>query len=188
MRETLKIEKPHIKLHKIEGQLVLDIDTWELKDIIEDYLREECDIDYEYYQDLNPEKSQIHYESYRLFFSDKYSENRIAEVLKKYSDKELIEIVEFQRSQSNGKFYCECCGYKTLNEKPNGTYQICTICYWEDDPIQSAEPNYEGGANRVSLNQAKRNFSEFGACERDMIKNVNKIHKADVRNPKYKVE
>ena len=63
----MKINKPHIKLYKIEGQLVLDIDTWELKDIIEDYLREECDIDYEYYQDINPEKSQIHYESYRLF-------------------------------------------------------------------------------------------------------------------------
>ena len=40
----------------------------------------------------------------------------------------------------------------------------------------------------VSLNQAKRNFSEFGACERDMIKNVNKVHKTDVRNPKYKME
>ena len=188
LKKTLKINKPHIKLYKIEGQLVLDIDTWELKDIIEDYLREECDIDYEYYQDINPEKSQIHYESYRLFFSENYTENQIANVLKKYSDKELIEIVEFQRAQSNGKFYCECCGYNTLNEKPNGTYQICTICYWEDDPIQSAEPDYEGGANRVSLNQAKRNFSEFGACERDMIKNVNKVHKTDVRNPKYKME
>ena len=188
MRETLKINKPHIKLHKIKGQLVLDIDTWELKDIIEDYLREECDIDYEYYQDINPEKSQTHYESYRLFFSDNYTENQLAGVLNKYSDKELIEIVEFQRSQSNGKFYCECCGYNTLYEKPNGTYQICTTCYWEDDPIQSAEPDYKGGANKVSLNQAKRNFAEFGACERDMIKNVNKVHKADVRNPKYKVE
>ncbi|MDY2588532.1 CPCC family cysteine-rich protein [Winogradskyella aquimaris] len=188
MTEPLKIDKPHIKLHKIDGQLVLDIDTWELKDIIEDYLREECDIDYEYYHDLNPELAQTNYESYRLFFSDSYSENQITDVLKKYSDKELIEIVEFQRSQANGRFYCECCGYNTLNEKPNGTYQICTTCYWEDDPIQSAEPDYEGGANRVSLNQAKRNFAEFGACERDMIKNVNKVHKDDIRNPKYKLK
>jgi len=89
----LKINKPHIKLHKIEGQIVLDIDTWELKDIIEDYLREECDIDYESYQDLNPELVKTNYESYRLFFSDSYSENLIADVLKKYSNEELIEIV-----------------------------------------------------------------------------------------------
>ncbi len=184
----MKIDKPHIKLHKIEDQLVLDIDTWELKDIIEDYLREECDIDYENYHDLNPELTKTNYESYRLFFSGSYSENQIADVLKKYSNKELIEIVEFQRSQANGRFYCECCGYNTLNEKPNGTYQICNTCFWEDDPIQSEDQNYEGGANRVSLNQAKRNFAEFGACERDMIKNVNKVHNADIRNPKHKIE
>ncbi len=108
--------------------------------------------------------------------------------MKKYSDKELIEIVTFQRAQANGKFYCDCCGYNTLNEKPNGTYQICTACFWEDDPIQRNAPNYEGGANRVSLNQAKKNFAEFGACEKDMIKNVKKIHKSDIRNPKYKIE
>lgn len=184
----MKINKPHIKLYKIEGQLVLEIDTWELKDIIEDYLREECDIDYEHYHDLNPELAKTNYESYRLFFSDKYLENQIADVLKKYSNKELIEIVEFQRSQANGRFYCECCGYNTLNEKPNGTYQICTTCFWEDDPIQSDEPNYEGGANRVSLNQAKRNFAKFGACERAMINNVHKVYKADIKNPKYKME
>jgi len=188
LTEPLKIIKPHIKLHKIDGQIVLDIDTWELKDIIEDYLCEEYDIEYDYYQDLNPELAKINYGTYRLFFSDKYSVKQIADALKKYSDKKIIKIVEFQRSQANGRFYCECCGYNTLNEKPNGNYQICATCYWEDDPIQRNEPNYEGGANRVSLNQAKKNFAEFGACERDMIKNVNKVHKTDIRNPKYKVE
>lgn len=184
----MKINKPHIKLHKIEHQLVLDIYTWELKDIIEDYLREECEIDYEYYHDLNPELAKTNYKSYRLFFSDDYSVNQIANVLKKYSDGKLIEIVDFQRSQANGKFYCDCCGYNTLSEKPNGSYQICKICYWKDDPIQSDKPDYERGANKVSLIQAKRNFVEFGACERDMVKKVNKVHKTDIRNPKYLVE
>ena len=184
----MRKDKPHIKLFKIENQLVLDIDTWELTNIIEDYLIEECEIEYEYFQEINPELSKINYSSYRLFFSDKYSENQIADALKKYSDKELVEIVEYQRSQANGKFYCECCGFNTLNEKPNGTYEICTTCFWEDDAIQSFEPNYENGANKVSLNQAKKNFSEFGACERDMIKNVNKVNKSDIRNPKYKAE
>ena len=184
----MKINKPHIKLHKIDNQIVLDIDTWELKDIIEDYLLEKCNIDYEYYQELKPELSETSYKTYRLFFSGKYSKNKIAESLEKYTDKELIEIVEYQKAQANGKFYCDCCGYNTLNEKPNGTYQVCETCFWEDDPIQKNDPNYEGGANRVSLNQAKKNFAEFGACEKDMIKNVNKTHKSYIRNPKYEIE
>lgn len=24
-----------------------------------------------------------------------------------------------------------CCGYKTLTKKPPGTYEICSICFWE---------------------------------------------------------
>jgi hypothetical protein len=30
--------------------------------------------------------------------------------------------------------------------------------WWEDDPVQSADPNYRGGANHPSLNEAKENF------------------------------
>jgi hypothetical protein len=70
------------------------------------------------------------------------------------------------------KYACPCCGYKTFSEQPNGTYDICIVCFWEDDPIQLEGPNYEGGANRVSLKQGQRNFMEFGACEKEMIKNV----------------
>ncbi len=156
----MNLNKPHIKLQRIDKHLVLDIDTWELKDIIEDYLIEKCNITYEYYQNINPELSLTNYESYRLSFSDKYSENQLSETLEKYSNDELIDIVEFQRAQSCGKFYCKCCGYNSLDEKPNGTYEICKICFWEDDSTQSNEPNYKGGANPVSLNQAKLNFME----------------------------
>lgn len=31
------------------------------------------------------------------------------------------------------KFTCPCCGYKTMKGKPPGTYEICEICFWEDD-------------------------------------------------------
>lgn len=53
---------------------------------------------------------------------------------------------------------CPCCG------KHHFTYQdffeICPVCGWEDDPIQRMEPDYEGGANRVSLNQAREAFKK----------------------------
>lgn len=53
------------------------------------------------------------------------------------------------------KYECPCCGRLTLSEKPPGTYDICDICGWEDDEVQYNNPDYEGGANILSLNQAK---------------------------------
>ncbi|WP_208025565.1 CPCC family cysteine-rich protein [Niastella caeni] len=35
------------------------------------------------------------------------------------------------------KFGCPCCGYKTFKHEPNGSYDICLVCYWENDPIQT---------------------------------------------------
>jgi hypothetical protein len=46
------------------------------------------------------------------------------------------------------KFFCLCCGYKTLTEKPPGTYEICSVCGWEDDTC-------DWGANKISLLEAK---------------------------------
>lgn len=34
------------------------------------------------------------------------------------------------------KYTCPCCGYKTLDEEPTDTYEICKICFWEDDETQ----------------------------------------------------
>ncbi|WP_442944423.1 CPCC family cysteine-rich protein [Nostoc sp.] len=31
---------------------------------------------------------------------------------------------------TEGLYPCPCCGYKTLNIKPPGTYLICPICFW----------------------------------------------------------
>jgi hypothetical protein len=60
---------------------------------------------------------------------------------------------------------CPCCGYLTLDEGPTGTHDICKVCFWEDDAVQFHDPDYEGGANRVSLNQARRNYREHGVSQ-----------------------
>ena len=70
------------------------------------------------------------------------------------------------------KFKCPCCGYFTYSEKPNNTFQLCEVCFWEDDGIQFNDPLYEDGANKVNLEQARRNFKEFGASERIFLDNV----------------
>jgi hypothetical protein len=39
------------------------------------------------------------------------------------------------------------------------------VCFWEDDPVQNEDPEYSGGANRVSLGAARENYIRFGACD-----------------------
>ena len=70
------------------------------------------------------------------------------------------------------KYKCPCCGYYTIPQKPPGTDHICNVCFWHDDYVQFYDPDFEGGANEASLNQAKKNFIEFGACEFDLKKYV----------------
>ncbi len=51
------------------------------------------------------------------------------------------------------QFPCPCCSSHEISEV--GGYEICSICGWEDDPVQSRYPELAGGANKVSLNQAR---------------------------------
>jgi hypothetical protein len=84
------------------------------------------------------------------------------------------------------KFACPCCGYKTFSHEPNGSYEICEVCYWEDDAIQLEDPDYEGGANPMSLRQAQCNFEQFGACEEAMLPNVRKPAPGEARDKNWK--
>ena len=53
------------------------------------------------------------------------------------------------------KYACPCCGELSLDEEPPGTYLVCAICNWEDDPVQYFDPTYAGGANTISLIDAQ---------------------------------
>lgn len=64
-----------------------------------------------------------------------------------------------------GKYSCPCCGYYKLPEKPPGTYYICKVCFWEDDNVQFYDPDFTGGANKCSLNEARDNYKKFGVSE-----------------------
>ena len=84
------------------------------------------------------------------------------------------------------KYTCPCCGYRTLENEPPGTYIICPICFWEDDGIQFDDPDYEGGANKVSLRQAQKNFIEFGAFDSSALAYVRSPSVNDERNVEWK--
>ncbi|WP_417794242.1 CPCC family cysteine-rich protein [Terasakiella pusilla] len=70
------------------------------------------------------------------------------------------------------RYPCPCCGYLTYEEEPSGNFDICPVCFWEDDPFQATDPTTAQGANKVSLLQAQINYKEFGACEHEMRRHV----------------
>ncbi|MCB1186910.1 hypothetical protein KDL29_07055 [bacterium] len=45
---------------------------------------------------------------------------------------------------------CPACGFNTL-EEICGSFEICRICGWENDPVQLFQLDYRGGANSSSM-------------------------------------
>ena len=65
------------------------------------------------------------------------------------------------------KYICPCCGNRTLGEE--GSYDICPVCFWEDDKAMCRDPDLADGANRVSLNEARENYKKYGACMEEFL-------------------
>lgn len=84
-------------------------------------------------------------------------------------------------------FPCPCCGYLSFDQPP-GSYEICGICFWEDDELQlEYATTLAGGANRPTLLDAQRNFLKFGACEPEMVGNVRSPGPSDIRDPTWRL-
>lgn len=57
---------------------------------------------------------------------------------------------------------CPCCGLPTLSER--GVYDICTVCWWEDDGQDDAQADevYGGPNHSYSLTHARQNYRAHG--------------------------
>ena len=60
----------------------------------------------------------------------------------------------------NSAIRCPVCGKYTFEEW--GDYDVCEVCYWENDPLQYERPDYKGGANTMSLNEARKIYQQTG--------------------------
>ena len=60
---------------------------------------------------------------------------------------------------------CPCCDYLTLTKPPTRTFAICPVCDWEDDGQQFENLDMRGGANKVSLNEARENYRRHGRSD-----------------------
>jgi hypothetical protein len=71
--------------------------------------------------------------------------------------------VESPRTAVDGRVECPCCHSMSLTKA--GGWQICDVCNWEDDPVQEKHSDLAGGANKVSLNEARLNFARTGVSD-----------------------
>jgi hypothetical protein len=83
------------------------------------------------------------------------------------------------------KFTCPCCGYKTLDDKPPGSFNICSVCHWEDDDFQFQHPDIAEGANHVSLREAQENYRKFGACHKRYVRYARPPRSDEIKDPSW---
>lgn len=55
---------------------------------------------------------------------------------------------------------CACCGSEEVPQGEKGLGYICENCGWEKDGVQEDKPDFNGGANIMSLNEAKQAYKE----------------------------
>jgi hypothetical protein len=63
---------------------------------------------------------------------------------------------------------CPCCGHRTLPEL--GQYELCPVCFWEDDPNQSSHAESANGANGKSLLESQQTYLSIGAMDKKFLK------------------
>jgi hypothetical protein len=83
-------------------------------------------------------------------------------------------------------YTCPCCGYRVFEQAP-GSYDICHVCFWEDDPAQLLDPWYAGGANAPSLAEAQVNNQRIGACNPRCIELVDGAQLGDKRDSEWRM-
>lgn len=66
---------------------------------------------------------------------------------------------------------CPCCGYLTIDDCCKVITDVCEVCFWQYDEVAQDKPDKVVGANKVSLNTAKKNYKLLGAIE-ERFKNV----------------
>ena len=69
-------------------------------------------------------------------------------------------------------FQCPCCDHFTLEER--GMWDICPVCFWEDDgcDLDDLESLGSGCNHGLTLQQGRDNFRRLGACDSEMIQHV----------------
>lgn len=85
------------------------------------------------------------------------------------------------------RYLCPCCYMPTLDERAG--YDICNLCFWEDDGQDSGDAEeVRGGPNHgYSLTEARENFAEHFTMYRPQDKDKHEFHRAHLQLKKQVV-
>jgi len=74
--------------------------------------------------------------------------------------------------QQEKSYRCPCCRYKTLFSRAG--YEICPVCFWEDDGQDDHDADMvRGGPNRsLSLTDARNSFATYRVSDTRFLANV----------------
>ncbi len=74
----------------------------------------------------------------------------------------LCAINEKIRGKMKKKYgQCPCCEYYSIGFGEEGLWDICPVCFWENGG--------DGGPNHMTLEEAKKNFKQFGAIDKKCL-------------------
>jgi len=82
------------------------------------------------------------------------------------------------------KFTCFVCGYRTLDERCQ--WDICPVCFWEDDVLVQGDEDCSSPANHMMLSEAQANYMRIGACSSEFLENVRPPRDDEERDPFWK--
>lgn len=84
----------------------------------------------------------------------------------------VTPFVSIHEKAEDGPYPCPCCSFLTLDMR--GCFEICPVCFWEDDGQDDDDADrVRGGPNgRLSLTEARKNFRALGASDERRTKFV----------------
>jgi hypothetical protein len=143
-----------IKLSEEEAELIVDSDYYDENGIT---------IVYESLEDKHVQEFLLNY--FLTVKSKGVSNEYLSDFLRNLFQTK-VEVI----GDEDNLLECLCCGYKTIEER--GGYDICPVCFWEDDG--SNDPERYSPPNHLTLGEAKLNFLKLGAISESFLDSVDK--------------
>lgn len=157
----------------------------------EDYIKRcvEFNLRIDFLEGVKIHENEITYSKYDVFKpflfdrSWKLQVQNCAQKVQEFISSKLSKVcthIFFISLSKPASYPCPCCNYLTRSQKDFGTFEICSVCGWEDDDVQVKKPDSSAGANKVSLNQARENYKKFGASTQERSERVRPPNEDDI--------
>ena len=66
-------------------------------------------------------------------------------------------------------YKCPCCGFYTFAEPLNGTYDICPVCFWENDVFDPGEDQPSDENHGMTLAEGREAYKRLGAVREELL-------------------